>query len=145
MSEAETQACAIAWAAPSEADSASLEDVLWAVEEEERRLHDRIEKTAKAPRSAPAPAPARLPRTRHVCLPCTLAQVMSLMEKREETLTQRAEMRANANDPNRLAGRSREAAKALMHEAQLRVRTPPPSPPTSTPSLRTMKEGACTV
>ena len=48
--------------------------------------------------------------------------MISLMEKREEILSQRAEMRANANDPNRLAGRSREAAKALMHEAQLRVR-----------------------
>ena len=62
MSEAETKACAIAWEAAEEADAASLEDVLWAVEEEERRLHDRIEKTAKVRRRCAPRAPARPPR-----------------------------------------------------------------------------------
>lgn len=105
MSEAETRACAAAWPAGdgrdavdvSDADAAvadaeRLEENLEAVEEEERRLRERLE---------------------------SCGRVLSLMAKRAAILEQRAEMVANQKDPSRLLNR-RDPGR-LLREEKLRV------------------------
>ena len=101
MSEAETRAVTIAWDDADGVDGAAdaeqlnkMEEMLWAVEAEERRLHEKIEATSK---------------------------IFSLMGRREEILGQREEMRALANDPNRLFAKGRGAASARLREEKLRV------------------------
>lgn len=71
-----------------------LEQLLYDLEGEERRLRDRVASTAK---------------------------IFSLLAKRESILTQRDEMRASERDPNRLLAKGAGAARRLLQEEKLRT------------------------
>ena len=93
LSDAETRRCAAAWSATEHSETTDhLEEELELVEEEEKRLIERVEQTGR---------------------------VLALMAKRETILEQRADMIANQKDPSRLLNR-RDPGR-LLREEKLRV------------------------
>ena len=51
----------------------------------------------------------------------TTVKLFALLSKREGVLQQRAEMRASANDPNRLLAKGAGVARRLLQEERLRT------------------------
>jgi len=91
---AELHVSAAELAAAVSSDGGDEEQQLYDLEAEERRLRERQATTVK---------------------------IFALLSKREGVLQQRAEMRASANDPNRLLAKGAGVARRLLQEERLRT------------------------